>query len=297
MKRMAVHNGIFHADDVFGVALMQSIYNDLEIIRTRDEELLKTCDIVSDVGNGKYDHHHVDKIRRENGIPYCGFGLLWRDFGISYINAKFPDLSNLKEQQEVAEKVDTILIQQIDAQDNGVDVMTSQVPIMTLCDIIYTFIPTGAGEDEIEKGFFEAVEFAKKILYKITKKFVDSYENYRMIKNELKKQNVKQSHILVLEKSVPWKDTVLELDRNENVLYVVYQDVTGSWSTQTVPKEANSFAARKDLPKKWGGLNNDDLSKLTGIENCTFCHPALFICGNNTKEGAISMAKVAVENK
>ena len=32
MKRMAVHNGIFHADDVFGVALMQSIYNDLEII-------------------------------------------------------------------------------------------------------------------------------------------------------------------------------------------------------------------------------------------------------------------------
>ena len=161
MKRMAVHNGIFHADDVFGVALMQSIYNDLEIIRTRDEELLKTCDIVSDVGNGKYDHHHVDKIRRENGIPYCGFGLLWRDFGISYINAKFPDLSNLKEQQEVAEKVDTILIQQIDAQDNGVDVMTSQVPIMTLCDIIYTFIPTGAGEDEIEKGFFEAVEFAK----------------------------------------------------------------------------------------------------------------------------------------
>ena len=297
MKRMAVHNGIFHADDVFGVALMQSIYNDLEIIRTRDEELLKTCDIVSDVGNGKYDHHHVDKIRRENGIPYCGFGLLWRDFGISYINAKFPDLSNLKEQQEVAEKVDTILIQQIDAQDNGVDVMTSQVPIMTLCDIIYTFIPTGAGEDEIEKGFFEAVEFAKKILYKTTKKFVNSYENYRMIKNELKKQNVKESHILVLEKSVPWKDTVLELDRNENVLYVVYQDVTGSWCTQTVPKEANSFAARKDLPKKWGGLNNDDLSKLTGIENCTFCHPALFICGNKTKEGAISMAKVAVENK
>jgi len=297
MKRMAVHNGIFHADDVFGVALMQSIYNDLEIIRTRDEELLKTCDIVSDVGNGKYDHHHVDKIRRENGIPYCGFGLLWRDFGISYINAKFPDLSNLKEQQEVAEKVDTILIQQIDAQDNGVDVMTSQVPIMTLCDIIYTFIPTGAGEDEIEKGFFEAVEFAKKILYKTTKKFVDSYENYRMIKNELKKQNVKESHILVLEKSVPWKDTILELDRNEDVLYVVYQDVTGSWCTQTVPKEANSFAARKDLPKKWGGLNNDDLSKLTGIENCTFCHPALFICGNKTKEGAISMAKVAVENK
>ena len=41
MKKMAVHNGTFHADDVFGVALMQSIYNNLEVIRTRDEELLK----------------------------------------------------------------------------------------------------------------------------------------------------------------------------------------------------------------------------------------------------------------
>ena len=103
--------------------------------------------------------------------------------------------------------------------------------------------------------------------------------------------------IAMLCKTSVARNVLLELDRNENVLYVVYQDVTGSWCTQTVPKEANSFAARKDLPKTWGGLNNDDLSKLTGIENCTFCHPALFICGNNTKEGAISMAKVAVENK
>lgn len=49
MKRMAVHNGIFHADDVFGVALMQSIYNDLEIIRTRDEELLNSFDARKDL--------------------------------------------------------------------------------------------------------------------------------------------------------------------------------------------------------------------------------------------------------
>ena len=43
-------------------------------------------------------------------------------------------------------------------------------------------------------------------------------------------------------------------------------------------------------------LNNDELSNHTGIDNCTFCHPALFICGNKTKEGAIAMAKMAVEN-
>ena len=296
MKKMAVHNGTFHADVVFGVALMQSIYNDLEVIRTRDEELLKTCDVVSDVGNGKYDHHHVGKETRENGIPYCGFGLLWRDFGISYINSQFPQLTSTKEQEEVSKKVDTIFIQQIDANDNGVDVMTSEVPIMTISDVIKTYIPAGGSETEIEEAFFEAVEFAKKILYRVTKKYVDSYEHYRMVKHEIETQNIKESHILVLEKTVPWKDTVLEVDKNEDILYVVYQDVTGLWCTQTVLKEATSFAARKNLPKTWGGLNNDELSNHTGIDNCTFCHPALFICGNKTKEGAIAMAKMAVEN-
>lgn len=297
MKRMAVHNGVFHADDVFGVALMQSIYEDLEIIRTRDESKLQECDIVSDVGNGKYDHHHVDKKKRENGIPYCGFGLLWQDFGLAYVNKKFPYLTDVNEQNGVVEKVDTIFIQQIDAQDNGVDVMTSQVPVMTLCDIINSFIPTNGGEAELEDAFFEAVAFAKTILYKTAKKFVDNYANYRMVKEELKKQNVEESHILVLEKSVPWKETLLELDVKEHVLFVVYQDVTGSWCTQTVPKEANSFVARKNLPKTWGGLRDAELSSHTGIKDCIFCHPALFICGNQTKEGAISMAQKAVENK
>lgn len=295
MKKMAVHNGIFHADDVFGVALMQSIYEDLEIIRTRDESKIQECDIVSDVGNGKYDHHHVDKKKRENGIPYCGFGLLWQDFALDYINKKFPELTDTSEQQGVVEKVDTIFIQQIDAQDNGVDVMTIQVPVMTLCDIINTFIPTGGGEVELEEGFFEAVAFAKQILYKTTKKYADNYDNQRLVKDELEKQNVEQSHILILEKSVPWKDTVIEIDEKEHVLFVVYQDITGSWCTQTVPKEANSFVARKNLPKTWGGLREDELSNHTGIKECIFCHPALFICGNKTREGAIAMAQKAVE--
>ncbi|MGL5314978.1 MAG: MYG1 family protein [Peptostreptococcaceae bacterium] len=297
MKKMAVHNGVFHADDVFGVALMQSIYEDLEIIRTRDESKLQECDIVSDVGNGKYDHHHVDKTKRENGIPYCGFGLLWKDFGLAYVNKQFPELTDKKEQDGVVEKVDTIFIQQIDAQDNGVDVMTSQVPVMTLCDIINSFVPFNEGEDKLEEAFFEAVAFAKTILFKTTKKYVDNYGNYRMVKEQLEKQNIEESHILVLEKSVPWKDTVLELDVREDVLFVVYQDVTGSWCTQTVPKEANSFVARKNLPKSWGGKRDEELSQLTGIKECIFCHPALFICGNQTKEGAIAMAEIAVQNK
>ena len=270
MKKMGIHNGIFHADDVFCVALMQSIYEALEIIRIRDESLLATCDVVADVGNGKYDHHDVEKKKRENDIPYCAFGLLWEDFGLDYIRSQFPKLTDQKIQQEVAEKVALFFIQQIDAQDNGVDVMQSDVPVMTLCDIINSYVPIGVQEDEIEKAFYEAVVFGKMVLYKEAQKYVEHYENQRMIQAELAKQNVEESHILVLEKSVPWKEAVIELDPQEHVQYVVYQDVTGSWCTQVVPKEANSFAARKNLPVTWGGLRGEELSNITGVAECIF---------------------------
>lgn len=297
MKKMGIHNGTFHADDVFCVALMQGIYENLEIIRTRDESLLATCDVVADVGNGKYDHHQNDKKLRENGIPYCGFGLLWQDFGLAYVRSQFPNLTDEKEQQEVVEKVDSRFIPQIDAQDNGVDVMQSDVPVTTLCDIINTYLPFERGsEDILEKAFWEAVSFGKMILYKTVRKYVERFENQRIFKEQLESQNVEETRILVLEKSVPWKDAILELDPEEKVLFVVYQDVTGSWCTQVAPKEAGSFASRKNLPEAWGGLREEELSNVTGVEGCIFCHPALFICGNQTKEGAITMAEIAVRN-
>lgn len=50
--KMAVHNGVFHADEVFGVALMETIEPDLQVIRTRDEAIIAECDLVADVGGG-----------------------------------------------------------------------------------------------------------------------------------------------------------------------------------------------------------------------------------------------------
>ncbi|MFQ9697590.1 MAG: MYG1 family protein, partial [Zhenhengia sp.] len=102
--KMAVHNGVFHADEVFGVALMETIEPDLQVIRTRDEAVIAECDIVADVGGGKYDHHQADKVLREDGIPYCAFGLLWRDYGKQFTKIICPSLNEV-ESEEVAYKV------------------------------------------------------------------------------------------------------------------------------------------------------------------------------------------------
>ena len=49
------------------------------------------------------------------------------------------------------------------------------------------------------------------------------------------------------------------------------------------------------LPDEWGGLRNEDLDKVSGIEGCVFVHSVRFIGGNKTREGVLAMAKKALE--
>lgn len=294
INKMAVHNGVFHADEVFGVSIMKGLYPHIEIIRTRDKDLLDTCDLVADVGEGPYDHHKMDKELREDGIPYSAFGLLWRDFGIDYV-AKFCPHLERKEQETIAKKVADEFILQIDAGDNGISLNEFNSPVTTISQIISSFMPLKHEERTVDEAFLEAVNFAQNYLRRLVIRFGEYYESVYYIEEALKVQPVEETHILVLNESVKWKDLLLEYDTEEHVWFVVFQDIAGTYRVQTVPKEKDSFAARVDLPESWGALRDEKLSHLTGIEGCTFCHPNLFICGNLTKEGAIKMAELAVE--
>lgn len=49
------------------------------------------------------------------------------------------------------------------------------------------------------------------------------------------------------------------------------------------------------LPAAWRGLRDDDLSKESGIPGGVFVHISGFIGGNLTREGAIAMARKALE--
>ena len=291
---MAVHSGVFHADVVFSVAMMKGIIADLEVVRTRDEDILATCDLVADVGGGAYDHHQMDKKLREDGIPYCAFGLVWQDFGGAYVTNNFEGLT----EEQVQEVVDTIayeFITQIDASDNGVDVNTYEVPITTISQVISSFMPHERGKEVLEEGFEEAVKFASVFLKKVVRKEVESYTNFNHIKALIEAQPIEEKHYLVLDESVAWKEAVLKLDEEEKILFVVFEDIGGSWRTQTVPKVSGSFEARRDLPEAWGGLRDEEMDEVTGMSGCIFCHPGRFICGHQTKEGAIALAELAVK--
>ena len=63
MKKAAVHNGRFHADEVCAIAILSMVEGPLDVIRTREESDYAECDYRIDVGGrnnpatGDFDHH------------------------------------------------------------------------------------------------------------------------------------------------------------------------------------------------------------------------------------------------
>ena len=111
----------------------------------------------------------------------------------------------------------------------------------------------------------------------------------------------KSGKIVLLPQYCPWgshlEDLEMEskLKENELPLYVVFCDTSGSWRIRAVSITSGSFESRKALPEPWRGVRDEELSKLTGVEDCVFVHATGFIGGTKTMEGALKLAELALE--
>ncbi|KAJ9137799.1 Metal-dependent protein hydrolase [Coniochaeta hoffmannii] len=109
--------------------------------------------------------------------------------------------------------------------------------------------------------------------------------------------------LVFMGQSVPWKDHLYTLEEAEGeteqkVLYVLYPEKPApdsKWRVQAVPLTKDSFQSRRPLPEAWRGVRDEELSEKTGIPGGVFVHAAGFIGGNKTFEGALAMAKKALE--
>lgn len=110
-----------------------------------------------------------------------------------------------------------------------------------------------------------------------------------------------KGRILVLREGLPWHDHLFAAEEEEgsvgNVLYVLFPegDPAGKWRIRAVSKAKEGFELRKPLPEAWRGVRDQDLSGVAGIEGCVFVHASGFIGGNNSYEGALAMAKRALD--
>lgn len=289
----ATHSGSFHADDVLAAASLRLVNPALPILRTRDQEQLDAADILFDVGRVfdpatcRFDHHQLEyKEARENGIPYSSFGLVWRELG-----------AELCESAAAASRVDRWLVQGVDAMDCGITLSKETLPVtlMSISTVLGGFNPGWQDITSTEarnEAFERAVSLATAVLQN-TIRDANGFEKARaaVAQGTL----LEAGRVLVLEHDVPWKDAVLGSNEYDHLLYVISPDAQVKWHVTAVPDRAGSFNNRKSLPLAWAGLDGEELDAVIGMPGCVFCHRGRFVAGHRTKEGAIEMARLALQ--
>lgn len=293
--RVITHIGSFHADDVFACATLSLLLKDrIKIIRTRDEEIIKTGDYVVDVGGiydpdtNRFDHHQREGAgERSNGIPYASFGLVWKKFG-----------KELCGSQEIADMIDQVLVQPIDASDSGVDISK---PIFegteeySMGVLVSSFRPTWQEDISADKTFPKALKLAKEILLNEIKRSKAAFEAHKVVTDAYNKATDKR--LIIIEESIRREDIVATLVNFPETLFGVYPNKHKEyWQVVGIKKILESFELRKKLPKAWAGLGDEELAKASGVADATFCHRDLFLTAAKSKEGALKLAQLAVEN-
>ncbi len=288
----ATHSGSFHADDVFAAAALRLANPSLAIRRTRESGLLERADIVFDVGRVfdpaacRFDHHQLEyREARDNGIPFSSFGLIWRELGAQLCGSA-----------AAAGRVDHWLVQGVDAIDCGVTLSkeASPVNVMSISTVIGGFNP-GWQDDTTAPAQDQAFERALGMALAVLHNAIRGAQNLEAARAAVAQGTLLEGgRLLLLERDLPWQDTVLGCSRYAELLYVVYPDSPTKWHVHTVPDHAGSFDNRKSLPEPWAGLDGDKLDAATGVEGGVFCHRGRFVAGHRTREGALQMARLAL---
>lgn len=275
------HSGTMHADDVFATAFLELYLNDIRVFRTNvvDWNVISSDSIVYDVGRREFDHHQVEALKRENGIPYCSFGLLWKRYGRDFLETR-----GITYISEVFDGIDKDLIEGIDADDNGIfPKIEAECKVKTTSSIIKMFNPGFGSMQKEEEQFLRAVRVAK-MIFEEEILYINGKVMAAKKVNEILEQMSLEQKYLVLEEFVPYEDTLLNSEKAKDIYFVAYPSNRGGYAIKTVPKSLEDRTARLEFPEEWAGLNNEELEKVSGIEGLRFCHLGRFIVSCDTLE-------------
>lgn len=284
------HAGSFHADDIFATIFLSKL-QDIDLYRMEEwnEKIDLTGKIVYDIGFGAFDHHGENARKRENGIKYSSFGLLFEKYGKDYLKQK-----GIKDIEGCYQKFLYEFVMQIDAFDNGVFPENKEdYTILSLASLIELFNKTWKESKTTNDAFLEALQIGEKIFDRIEKRILDKLDAKEFVDNAILKSN---NHILILEKYMPFMDFVLASKEQKatTLLYAIYPSNRRGYNIQAIRKDLKSYETRLAFPKEWGGKSARELQRLTTIPTFRFCHLNLFLCATDTLEDAIQVANLAI---
>jgi uncharacterized UPF0160 family protein len=289
---VATHPGGFHADDVFAVAVLGLVHGPVDLLRTRDREAFATADVRVDVGGrddpatGDFDHHQRGGAgERANGVRYASFGLVWKAHGEALAGSA-----------DAARAVDERLVQGVDANDTGQDLVTltiEGVRPMTVSGLVGAM--NAAWDEELtpaqeDDRFREAVAWATQVLQRELTGAAAYARAQQLAVGAIEAGT--DPRVVELPRNLPWREAVVT--RAPEALYVVYPK-TDAWSLQAVPRQLGAFGNRKDLPEAWAGLSDSALAEVTGVEDAIFCHTGRFYASARSRDGILALAAQAAD--
>ena len=282
------HNGTMHADEVFATAFLSLYFGNFKVARVSEvPKDISSKTIIYDIGKGKFDHHQTDARIRDTGIKYSSFGLLFEEYGLSYLKKL-----KLKNTKAIYNYLVKDFIEAIDAIDNGIfPEIKSIYKIKTVSDVIKIFNPSYGSNDNEDKQFIKAVSLAESILTEELKNVIGKVEAGTKVKKLLNKT---KGPILILDEYLPYEETVLTSLSGKKILFAIYPSNRGGYGIKTIPISTTDKTSRVYFPKEWGGLTNDALEKVTGIKGSLFCHTNRFLMTASDLDTAKKLAELAI---
>ena len=284
---IGTHNGVFHADDVFSVAVINYARKSFglspaKVVRSRLQEKWNLCDTLVDVGEGTYDHHG-------SAMQHCGDR--WANYPTVPASAFKLVLEALEEVCPWVCYFETLALQ-IAAQDNGVK--SVEVAEVLNLEFVKFLNPTWVEDfKEIEDKQFEiAVEMAEVMLEALIRN-LDALEaageQYMIIAD--KGADPTDFSVEIVAGLPDWQKAVCDFWDAD---YVFFEGSEGTWYIQCVPETAEDvFSKRKPLPEEWAGARDKDLGSRIQMaipdfspEDAVFCHIGRFIMGVKSREAA-----------
>ena len=283
IKSVAVHDGVFHADDILCVALINVIArkNVTSYIRTRDNDLIEKADIACDVGFGDFDHHQEAKEFYENGIMYAACGKVARAL------AADPEITDFGQ-----EELEMLLVKglyAVQAFDNGQDSKKDAIPNypnpFTFVGTFNNLNSNGGVYCSKQNGAFNAcLCVAEMVLSNILGQIKEEISDRNIIKDAIAN---KKGRIAVFSAYCRgWQNALVDYNDShigEEIVVVIFPGRGSQWNIQVVPQTKDPY--NREAWASVPGVVKD-------IPGFVFRHTGAFMAVFETKEASLKAAEI-----
>ena len=240
---VVVHGGSFHGDDVACVALLKLLYKEVNVTRKfKIDPESENADFILDIGRMDrvtdtqviLDHHQGPELIPGTEIKHCAFSKLVEHM------LDNPD-SLFKKHLYNA------LVLPVAAQDNGQNYSEFGLVPSPLTFVNAMTLSWKDDQKLSDQRFNEVVNIAMVVIENIIKNIKDKVEAIDEIYAAIKKM---EGGVLVLDRYLPWVDTVIEHNGEDPMVkLVIYPSNRGGYNIQVVPKRSGSFESWIGIPE------------------------------------------------